>query len=112
VAATLPMAQVLALCRERELTRVPVVDPATKRINGLINLEHILYLDTLDTSKPAREYVQAAFFLPEELHLEVALRRMQHAGSRMAVVLSPDHRETGIISLQDILKVIFGEVTL
>jgi CBS domain containing-hemolysin-like protein len=56
--------------------------------------------------------MQAAFFLPEELHLEEALRRMQHTGGRLAVVLGPDHRETGIISLQDILKMIFGEVTL
>ncbi len=107
-----PLGQVLALCRERGLTRVPVVDAATKRISGVINLEHILYMDGLDTTKPAQEYIQAAFFLPEELHLEEALRRMQHTGGRLAVVLGPDHRETGILSLQDILKVIFGEVTL
>jgi CBS domain containing-hemolysin-like protein len=37
---------------------------------------------------------------------------MQHTGCRLAVVLGANHRETGIISLQDILKVIFGEVTL
>ena len=112
VEATLPLGQVLAICRERGLTRVPVVDATTKRINGVINLEYILYLDELDTTKAAREYIQAPFFLPEELHLEEALSRMQHTGFRLAVVLGPDHRETGIISLQDILKVIFGEVTL
>jgi putative hemolysin len=112
VEASLPLGRVLAICRERGLTRMPVVDAATKRIIGVINLEYILYLDELDTKKTAREYIQAPFFLPEELHLEEALRRMQHAGCRMAVVLGPDHGETGIISLQDILKVIFGEVTL
>ena len=110
--AFLPLELVLGICRERGLTRVPVVDAATKRISGVINLEYILYLDELDTTKAAREYIQAPFFLPEELHLEEALRRMQHTGCRLAVVLGPDHRETGIISLQDILKVIFGEVTL
>jgi CBS domain containing-hemolysin-like protein len=112
VDASLPLGQALAVCRERGLTRVPVVDGPTKRISGVLNLEYILYLETLDTSKPAQEFMQAPFFLPEELHLEEALRRMQHSGNRMAVVLAPDHRETGIISLQDILKVIFGEVTL
>jgi CBS domain containing-hemolysin-like protein len=112
VESTLPLAQVLALCRERGLTRVPVVESATHRIHGVINLEFVLYLDGPDTAKPARDYIQAPFFLPEELHLEEALRRMQQTGHRLAVVLGPDHRETGIISLQDILKVIFGEVTL
>jgi putative hemolysin len=112
VDASLPLGRVLALCRERGLTRVPVMDAAAKRISGVINLEHILYMDGLDTTKAVQEYIQAAFFLPEELHLEEALRRMQHTGGRLAVVLGPDQRETGIISLQDILKVIFGEVAL
>ncbi|HZM05846.1 MAG TPA: CNNM domain-containing protein [Candidatus Saccharimonadales bacterium] len=110
--SSLPLRQVLALCRERRLTRVPVTDPATARINGLINLEHILYRDDVDPGKMARDYMQAPFFLPEELHLEEALRRMQHSGSRLAVVLGPNHFETGIVTLQDILKVIFGEVIL
>jgi len=109
---SLPLGQVLALCRERGLTRVPVLDALTKRISGVINLEHILYLEGLDLGKSVREFIDAAFFLPEELHLEEALRRMQHTGGRLAVVLGPDQRETGIISLQDILKMIFGEVTL
>jgi CBS domain containing-hemolysin-like protein len=112
VDSSLPLAEVLVLCRDRGLTRMPVVDAGTKRIIGVINLENILYQEGLDPTKAAREYMQAAFFLPEELHLEEALRRMQHTGGRLAVVLGPDHRETGIISLQDILKMIFGEVTL
>lgn len=112
VESTKPLGDVLAICSERGLTRVPVVDPATQRISGIINLEHILYTGELNKTKPARDYMQAVFFLPEEMHLEQALRRMQSTGGRMAVVLGPNHRETGIISLQDILKVIFGEVTL
>ena len=110
VEASQPLGEVLAICRERGLTRVPVVDTGTKRISGVINLERTLYQEGLDKTKAAQEFIQAAFFLPEELHLEEALRRMQNAGGRLAVVLGPDHRETGIISLQDILKVIFGEM--
>jgi CBS domain containing-hemolysin-like protein len=46
------------------------------------------------------------------LRLEDALRRMQRAGQRLAVVLDSHQREVGIVSLQDILKTIFGEVSL
>jgi CBS domain containing-hemolysin-like protein len=46
------------------------------------------------------------------MRLEEALRRMQRSGQRLAVVLSRDRRELGVISLQDILKAIFGEVNL
>jgi CBS domain containing-hemolysin-like protein len=37
---------------------------------------------------------------------------MQHTGWRLAVVLGRDNRETGLLTLQDVLKVIFGEVNL
>ncbi|MGA2175223.1 MAG: CNNM domain-containing protein [Verrucomicrobiota bacterium] len=112
VAAETPLSRVLQLCRERRLTRVPAVDPHTGRVAGVINLDHVLYLTDFDATRPARDYLQPALFLPEDLHLEEALRRLQHTGWRQAVVLGPDHREAGIISLQDVLKVIFGEVTL
>jgi CBS domain containing-hemolysin-like protein len=36
---------------------------------------------------------------------------MQQTGWRQAVVLGPNNREIGIISLQDVFKVIFGDVT-
>jgi CBS domain containing-hemolysin-like protein len=112
VPVSTPMAEVLALCRKRHLTRIPVTEPASARIWGIINLEQILYRDDVEMTAGARQYMQPPFFLPEALHLEEALRQMQRTGSRLAVVLGPNDVETGIITLQDILKVIFGEVTL
>jgi putative hemolysin len=112
VPASAPMSQVLALCRERNLNRIPVLDAKTGQIAGVINLEWVLYSSEVDRSKPARVYMEPPFFLPEELRLEEALRRMQATGCRLGIVFSADHGETGLISLQDILRVIFGEVHL
>ncbi|MGA2540962.1 MAG: CNNM domain-containing protein [Verrucomicrobiota bacterium] len=112
VTASAPMSQALALCRERNFNRIPVLDTKTGQAAGVINLEWLLYSGKVDPSKPAREYMEPAFFLPEELRLEEALRRMQATGCRLGIVFSADHGETGLISLQDILRVIFGEVNL
>jgi len=112
VPASAPMSGVFALCHERNLNRIPVLDATTGLAAGIINLERVLYSGEVDRAKPARDYMEPAFFLPEELHLEEALRRMQAAGCRLGIVFSHDHGETGLISLQDILRVIFGEVNL
>ena len=72
----------------------------------------LLYHAEPDTTKPAGEFVTPALYLDEDLRLEVALQRLQRAGQRLAIVLARDRRETGILSLQDVLKVIFGEVSL
>jgi CBS domain containing-hemolysin-like protein len=112
VSADKPISEAIALSRHLNLTRLPAVDAATQRITGIINLEHVLFSTDVDPAKPARDYLQPAFYLPEELHLEEALRRMQRSGWRLAVVLGRDNHEAGIITLQDVLKLIFGEVNL
>jgi CBS domain containing-hemolysin-like protein len=37
---------------------------------------------------------------------------MQKGGQRIAIVLGRDRHEIGILTLQDVLKAIFGEVNL
>lgn len=112
IEAAAPMRTALELCRERNLTRFPVIDPKARRIVGILNMEVTLYREDLDPAKPARDYMSPALFLPADLPVEEALRRLQRTGARLAVVLGADQREQGILSLQDILRVIFGRVPL
>jgi CBS domain containing-hemolysin-like protein len=46
------------------------------------------------------------------MRVEVALRRMQRSGQRLAIVLGREGREIGTLELQDVLESIFGEVSL
>ena len=107
-----PVGEALALCREKNLTRLPVIHPGTKRVMGIFNSERLIYSADLDLTRASGDNAQPAFFLGEDVRLEEALRRMQHSGRRIAIVLGRDQVEIGIISLQDILKVIFGGATL
>jgi CBS domain containing-hemolysin-like protein len=107
-----PISEAIALCRHLNLTRLPAVNTATGRVAGVVNLEHVLFSKDVDRAKPARDYLQPAFYLTQDMPLEEALRRMQQTGWRLAVVLGRDNREAGVITLQDVLKLIFGEVNL
>jgi putative hemolysin len=109
-----PVNEVLALCRQSHVTRVPVWEwrGAEKRIAGFVSMTTILYQPELDVNKTAADYVRPALYLDEDLRLEVALRRMQRSGQRLGVVLGRDQREIGIVSLHDILRTVFGEVRL
>jgi len=108
------MNEALNLCREHQLTRLPVWETrdTPKRVVGLLNLEVLLYRADFNPGKPVSVWVTPALFLDEDLRVEVALRRMQRSGQRLAVVLNRERREIGIVTLQDMLKAIFGEVSL
>jgi CBS domain containing-hemolysin-like protein len=108
------VSEALALCRERSLSRLPVwrAEGDASRIVGIFNLKSLLYRADVDPNKKVGEYVKPAAFLEANMRLEEAMRHLQRAGQRLAIVLGRDGREVGIVSLQDILKAIFGEVRL
>lgn len=109
-----PVSEVLALGRERRLTRFPVWETrdGRQRIAGLVTLDRLLYQENLDTTRPVGEHVKPALYMEEDLRLEVALGRLQRSGQRLAIVLARDQHEIGILSLQDVLRTVFGEVSL
>jgi putative hemolysin len=109
-----PIGDALTLARERKFSRLPVWETrdGQRRIAGLLMLGPLLFHDDLDLHMPAATHMTPALFLDEDTRLEVALRRMQRAGERLAIVLGRDRRETGVVTLEDILKVMFGEVKL
>jgi putative hemolysin len=109
-----PMGEALKLAREKNFSRLPVWEArdGRRRITGLLVLGRLLFSEALDPQSPASMHMTPALFLGEDTHLEVALRRMQRAGERMAVVLAHNGSELGVLSLEDILKIMFGEVKL
>jgi putative hemolysin len=114
ITAQTPVSAALALCREHKHTRLPVWESrdGEQRIVGMLALSTLLYQPVLDAAKPVGDYVKPAMFLDEDVRLEVALRRFQRSGERLAIVLGREPREIGILGLQDVLNAIFGEVSL
>jgi len=104
----------LKQAQEKNLSRLPVWEKrdGRRRIAGLLDMNLLLYRDGVDLEKPAAEFMTPALFIDEDARLEIALRRMQRAGQRLAIVLSRDRREAGVAALEDILKLMFGEVKL
>lgn len=108
------MAEALKIARDKNVSRLPVwrTEGARRRIEGIMSLRAVLFRADLDPAKPAGEYVNPALYIPAAMRVEAALKRMQRSGQRLGIVLDADQREIGVVSLQDILKVIFGEVRL
>jgi putative hemolysin len=114
VAANFPLRDALTLAREKNLSRLPVWETrdGKSRVAGLVDVTALLFRETLALEKPVAEFMSPALFLEDNTRLEVALRRLQRAGQRLGVVLARDGSEVGVVALEDILKLMFGEVRL
>ncbi len=114
VAAHTPVPEVLRLCREQGITRLPVwkEEAGERRVAGLFNVRSLLYEPKPDPARTAGDYLKPALYLDEDRRLEDAMRQLQRSGQRLAIVLDRQRKEVGVVSLQDILEVVFGEFHL
>lgn len=113
VTAQTTLAELFKLCRETRHTRFPVWDVRDRRrcIVGLVDLDHVLYRADATSERAVGEFVEPTVFMDESLRVEESLRRMRRAGQMLAIVMRED-REVGIVTMQDILSKVFGEVRL
>ena len=109
-----PLRAALELAQKNSISRLPVweVRDGERRVAGLLDIRPLVYRASLDVEKPASAFMTPAVFVNEDVRLEVALRLMQRAGQRTAIVLSRERKEIGVVKLKDILKVMFGEMKL
>jgi CBS domain containing-hemolysin-like protein len=112
--ATDRLADALARFRETPSNILPVwsADPRQRRIAGFLESRRVIYEPGLQLNDPIASHLSPAMYLDEDTRVHDALRRMQRTGQRMAVVLSRERREVGLVTIEEILKVIFGEVRL
>jgi putative hemolysin len=114
VRAETPIREVLAICRDLHYSHLVVWnnDGKRDRVIGVLSIASIIYNPNLDPNKNARDHVQPALFIDEQMRLEDAFRKMQRAGKLLAILVGPDQVEGGIVTMEDVLTAIFGEVRL
>jgi CBS domain containing-hemolysin-like protein len=104
-----PVEQILTLCREHNVARLPVWQGSGKRrrIAGVVRLVDLIHAGGTPTGTAAA-HLRPALFLDEGLRLDQALRRLQRGGDQFAIVVGPDGRERGLVTLWDVLGEFFG----
>jgi len=104
--------QMLRVARERGVSSVPLwkASGRQRRVLGVVTLGSVLYEGDGGPDRPLETLVQPALFVHVDARLESALKAMQRGRQRFAVVLDRDRREVGVITLNDILGSMFGEV--
>ena len=100
---------ILKLFRDTGFSRIPVYDDDIDNILGVLNqkdFHNYIY----GTSADIREYVAPVVFIPETMKLPVILKKMQTTKTHMAVVIDEYGRLAGIVTLEDILEELVGEI--
>lgn len=88
-------------------TRAPVYE-GDAGLDGVIGVVHVL--DLLDADGPLRQWVRPIATLPESARVVEALRHLQRERQRMAVVASEHGGVEGIVTTEDLVEELVGEI--
>ena len=92
-------------------SRFPVYDEDIDDIVGIVHVKDSLNLtDSRIPVTPVGEIAQPALLVPESSTLEYLLGELQAKGRGMAVVVDEYGGTAGIVTVEDLLEEIFGEI--
>ena len=109
--AGIPFDDNLRIALANQYTRYPLVEPGTDRVVGYIHLKDIV--SALASGKrPAfmRELVREPIYASDDTRLVWLRREFQRRRVHIAIILGPGHTFAGIVTLEDLLEEVVGEI--
>lgn len=92
-------------------TRVPVYEGDLDNIIGILYAKDLLRFTTEPKPKDVREIMRSPFFIPESKLLDDLLREFKTRQVHLAVVLDEYGGTAGLVTIEDVLEEIVGEIT-
>ena len=101
--------ELLDIFREDKFTRLPIFEDTTDNVVGTINMKDLLLYDNTKEFH-IRDILREAYFTYEYKSISELLVEMRQASFNIAIVLDEYGETAGLITLEDILEEIVGEI--
>jgi putative hemolysin len=104
--------QVMELITDDQYTRYPVYDDSIDNIVGFVHVKDILswIYEHKDETFNLTQLMRKPSFTPESRNLRDLFQEMQHSRAQMAVVIDEYGGTAGLVTLEDIVEEIVGEI--
>ena len=96
--------------RSSRYTRYPVCGESADDVVGVLNTKDYFRLKDKSRETVMREAVEQAYFVPESVKADVLFRNMKGGCHPMAVVLDEYGGVTGIVTLNDLVEQLVGDL--
>jgi CBS domain containing-hemolysin-like protein len=106
-----PLQEVLELILRTGYSRIPVYDGTVDEVVGLAYAKDVLRrLHDGQADKPLADILRPAPFMPESMRAAECLREMRKRKSHMVIVIDEYGGTSGLVTLEDLLEEIVGEI--
>jgi CBS domain containing-hemolysin-like protein len=104
------IADLRALFREQEYSRFPVFRGSLDNISGFVFVKDLVALDMSDETRAITPLMRPAVIVPESKRVPELLKQFQRQQTQIAVVVDEYGGTAGIVTIEDLLEEIVGEI--
>ncbi len=103
--------EIVSIIDEHNYTRYPVVEDGDKdKVIGVVNVKKMLTHIAAKRDRKLEEFVRDLPYVLEATHIQDALLKMQQERVHMALVIDEYGGTSGILTMEDVLEEIVGEI--
>jgi putative hemolysin len=111
IRADATLAELHAVFREQQYSRVPVYNENLDNIVGIVFVKDLLLLpDPAGESQPVTTLMRPATFVPETKRVAELLKEFQSRQQQAAIVVDEYGGTAGLVTIEDMLEEIVGEI--
>jgi CBS domain containing-hemolysin-like protein len=107
--------QALHLATASGFSRIPVIGDDVDDVLGIIYIKDLiartLSMETGDRGPVLAQVMRSPVFVPESKNVDALLREMQRSRTHFAIVVDEYGGTAGIVTIEDIIEEIVGEIT-
>lgn len=105
-----PVPSLLALARNEGYSRYPLIERDLDHVVGIVLVKELANLPPTAATSDLRRITRPALIVPDTLSLDRLLRRFQAERAHFAVVADEYAAVVGIVTLEDVLEELVGEL--
>lgn len=111
VEAATPLKKVLDLFSKHQFTRLPVYQEKPDNVMGMVHLKDVFVHIMQSSEKTLQDLVRPIMFVPENVRINQLLREFREQHMHIAMVINEYGSITGLVTLEDVLEEIVGEIS-
>ncbi len=102
-------AEILSIIRDEGYSRIPVYSGSTDNIVGILHARDYL-IKYANPDFKLSDAILDPVYVPEAMKLDLLLKNMQKSHNHMAIVVNEYGVTSGIVTIEDILEELVGEI--
>jgi len=110
VGISMTVGEVKAIILEEKFSRYPVIGKDINDIRGILYAKDFYNLLSRTDSINIHRIIKPPIFIPETMKISILLREMQRKRVHMAIVIDEYGAVSGLVTLEDLLEEIVGEI--